>query len=104
VGLFVENIERMVLFYRDILGFETDWDGGPFASFKVNDGGLFMFDRKEFAEAMNQAYDPPKGFHQTMEIALDVPKKSDVDKEYARLMALGVHAAQEPTDATIEPY
>jgi hypothetical protein len=39
-----------------------------------------------------------------MEIALDVPKKSDVDKEYARLMALGVHAAQEPTDATIEPY
>jgi len=97
VGLFVENVEKMVLFYRDILGFETDWDSGPFANFKVNDGGLFMFDRKEFAKAMNQAYYPPKGFNQTMEVALDVPKKADVDIEYARLMALGVYSAQEPT-------
>jgi catechol 2,3-dioxygenase-like lactoylglutathione lyase family enzyme len=96
-GLFVENIEKMVLFYRDILGFETNWDGGSFASFKVNDGGLFMFDRKEFAEAMKQPYYPPKGFNLTMEIALGVPTKADVDREYARLMALGVHSAQEPT-------
>jgi lactoylglutathione lyase len=96
VGLFVENIEKMVQFYRDILGFETDWDGGQFASFKVNNGGLFMFDRKEFAEAMNQAYYPPKGFNQTMEVALDVPQQTDVDQEYARLMALGVPSAQEP--------
>ena len=33
-GLFVENVEKMVRFYRDILGFETDWDGGPFAEFQ----------------------------------------------------------------------
>jgi catechol 2,3-dioxygenase-like lactoylglutathione lyase family enzyme len=39
-GLFVENVEKMVAFYRDILGFETDWGGGPYASFKVKDGGL----------------------------------------------------------------
>ncbi len=96
LGLFVENLEKMVQFYRDILGFETDWDGGLFASFKVNHGGLFMFDRKEFAEAMNQAYFPAKGFNQTMEIALGVPSKPDVDREYIRLMTLGVHSAQEP--------
>ncbi len=28
VGLFVEDMEKMVSFYRDILNFETDWDGG----------------------------------------------------------------------------
>ena len=84
-GLFVENVEKMVLFYRDILGFETDWDGGPFVSFKVNDGGLFMFDRKQFAEAMNQPYYPPKGFNLTMEIGLSVPTKADVDHEYAQI-------------------
>jgi lactoylglutathione lyase len=37
-----------------VVAIETDWDGGPFASFRVNDGGLFMFDRTQFAEAMNQ--------------------------------------------------
>ena len=95
-GLFVQNVEKMVRFYRDILGFETDWDGGPYASFKVNDGGLFMFDRKQFAEAMKQAYYPPKGFNLTMEIGLGVPTKADVDREYARLTASGVHVVQEP--------
>ncbi len=96
VGLFVENIEKMVLFYRDILGFETDWDGGPYASFKVKDGGLFMFDRKQFAETMKQPYASPKGFNLTMEIGLAVPTKADVDQEYARLMALGVQSVLEP--------
>ncbi len=89
-GLFVENMEKMVAFYRDILGFETDWDGGPFAGFKVQDGGLFMFDRKQFAQAMNQPYSPPRGLNQTMEIGIGVPTKEDVDSEYRRLSALGV--------------
>lgn len=96
VGLFVEDIEKMVLFYRDILGFATDWDGGPYASFKVNDGGLFMFDRKQFAKAMNQPYESPKFYNLTMEIGLGVPTKADVDREYARLMALEVHSVLEP--------
>jgi lactoylglutathione lyase len=95
-GLFVEDVKKMVLFYRDILGFETDWDGGPFASFKVKDGGLFMFDRKQFAQAMKQPYLPPKGYNLTMEVGIGVPTKADVDQEYARLMALGVNSLQEP--------
>ncbi len=96
-GLFVEDLEKMVRFYRDILGFETGWDGGPYAEFKVNDGGLFMFDRKQFAEAMHQPYEPPKGVNLTMEVGIGVPTKADVDREYARLMAFGVPCAQEPT-------
>ena len=96
VGLFVENVEKMVLFYRDILGFETDWNGGPYASFKVTDGGLFMFDRKQFASDMNQPYVPPQGFNLTMEIGIGVPTKADVDREYARLIAAGVLSVQEP--------
>jgi catechol 2,3-dioxygenase-like lactoylglutathione lyase family enzyme len=27
VGLLVQDIEKMVSFYRNIMGFETDWDG-----------------------------------------------------------------------------
>lgn len=95
-GLFVEDMEKMVKFYRDILGFETDWDGGPFVSFTVKDGGLFMFDRKMFAEAMKQPYQPPSGFNLTMQIGIGVPTKEDVDREYARLAALGVQVILEP--------
>jgi len=95
-GVFVEDVEKMVHFYRDILGFETDWDGGPFAQFKVKDGGLFLFDRKQFAESMNQPYEPAKGVNLTMEIGIGVPTKADVDSEYARLKAWGVRFAQEP--------
>ena len=96
-GLFVEDIEKMVTFYRDILGFETDWNGGPFVSFKVKDGGLFMFDRKQFAEAMNQPYYPPMEFNLTMQIGIGVPTKEDVDREYEWITALGVKSL------TVEP-
>jgi len=92
VGLFVEDIQKMVAFYRDILGLETDWDGGPFASFLIKDGGLFMFDRKQFSTAMGQPYRPPIGFNTTMEIGIGVPTPEDVDREYARLTALGVQS------------
>ena len=58
----------------------------------MNDGGLFMFDRKQFAAAMNRPYYPPKGFNQTMEIGIGVPTKYDVDREYERLTAIGVQS------------
>ncbi len=90
VGLFVGDIGRMVSFYRDVLGFETDWDGGPFASFTVRDGGLFMFERRAFCESMSQPFIPPRGYNTTMEIGIGVPDCNDVDREYARLTALGV--------------
>ncbi len=89
-GLFVEDLPRMVAFYRDVLGFEAQWDGGPFASFTVRDGGLFMFDRKQFAESMEQPYVAPRGYNTTMEIGLCVGGPEAVDAEYARLTALGV--------------
>ncbi len=95
-GLFVHDVAKMVQFYRDILGFETDWDGGPFASFKVKDGGLFMFDRKQFAQDMKQPYQAPQGFNLTMEIGIGVPTKADVDLEFARLKDLGVNILLEP--------
>jgi len=92
VCLFVEDIEKMVRFYRDIMEFETEWDGGSFAEFKTKSGPLsfFMYDRKNFVSAIGESYYPPKGINLTMEIALWLPRFSDVDKEYARLTACGI--------------
>ena len=81
------NMDAMVRFYRDTLGFPTDWDGGDFAAFDTASGelSLFMYSREAFAQAIKQDYVPPKGINQTFEIALWLPRYADVDAEYERL-------------------
>lgn len=89
----VDDVEAMVKFYRDTLGFHTDWSGGNFAAFDSASGylALFMYSRKAFTdEALKVEYLPPKGINQTFEIAIWLPTYADVDAEYERLMALGV--------------
>lgn len=90
--LMVEDIGKMVQFYRDTLGFSTDWDGGNFAEFKTANGPttLFMYSRKEFVKAIQQPYISPGGINQSFEIALWLPRFSDVDREYARLSQMDV--------------
>ncbi len=92
VILLVEDIEKMVSFYKNIMEFDTDWDGGLWAEFKTKSGPLSfgMYDRKNFATAVGESYYPPKGINLTMEIGIWLPKFSDVDREYERLMALGI--------------
>lgn len=91
-GLLVDDIESMVQFYRDTLGFHTEWTGGDFAEFETASGvcSLFMYSRKEFVKAIDEKYIPPKGINQTFELALWLPSFTDVDKEYERLSKLGL--------------
>lgn len=86
------NMDCMVRFYRDTLGFHTEWSGGDFAEFETASGtlSLFMYSRKQFVQAIGQSYVPPKGINQTFEIALWLPCYADVDAEYERLSKLGV--------------
>ncbi len=70
--LLVGDMETMVRFYRDTLGFHTEWSGGDFAAFETAGGelSLFMYSRKAFVQAIDESYIPPKGINQTFEIAL----------------------------------
>lgn len=90
--LYAGDMDRMVRFYRDTLGFHTQWDGGDFAEFETGSGALsfFMYSRKQFAQAIGERYVPPKGINQTFEIALWLPCFADVDAEYERLSKLDV--------------
>ena len=85
--ILADDMDRMVRFYRDTLGFQTQWTEGNFAEFETASGELsfFMYSRKAFAEAIKESYVPPKGINQTFEIALWLPRFADVDEEYARL-------------------
>ena len=60
--LLAGNMECMVRFYRDTLGFHTKWDGGDFAEFETASGelSLFMYSRKAFVQAIVESYVPPK--------------------------------------------
>jgi len=86
------DMESMVGFYRDVLGLQTNYAGGNFAEFDTASGALsfWLYSRKEFIKAFGEQYAAPKGINQSFEIALWLPSYSDVDKEYARLSALGL--------------
>ena len=90
--LYVGDMVSMVGFYRDVLGFHTQWDGGDFAEFDTASGMLsfFLYSRKAFVQAIGEEYIPPRGINQTCEVAFWLPSFADVDAEYDRLSKLNV--------------
>lgn len=98
--ILADDMEKMVRFYRDILGLQTQWDGGDFAEFETASGALslWLYSRKAFVQFIGESYIPPRGINQTFEIALWLPGFADVDAEYARLSQFGLHF---PTGAPI---
>ena len=93
VCIYAGDMVTMVHFYKDTLGFQTQWkEGEDFAEFETASGelSLFMYSRKAFVQAIGESYVPPKGINQTFEIAFWLPSFKDVDAEYARLAKLDV--------------
>lgn len=93
VCIYAADMVSMVEFYREKLGFKTNWKNeDTFAEFQTASGELsfFMYSRQAFAEAIGENYVPPKGINQTFEIAFWLPTFADVDAEYNRLSELGV--------------
>lgn len=94
VCIYSADMDSMVPFYRDTIGFSTSWSvGDDFAEFKTTCGPLsfFMYSRKAFAEGIGESYVPPRGINQTFEVALWLDNYNDVDMEYERLRKLGVN-------------
>lgn len=90
-GLFVNNMEKMVTFYKDVLGFEIKWEKSEPNVYLIKDGVLFMlYGRNDFEKMTKRRYNYPAGLNGTFELSLNVDCYADVDREHKRLASLGV--------------
>lgn len=98
VGLFTKDNAKMVEFYTDILGFETQWNGMDLdIELRLGSMRLLFFPREAFEKMISKKFDYPKGANGTMELSFDVPSYEDVDKEYAQAVEKGAKSIMEPT-------
>ena len=90
VGLFTTDNKSMVAFYRDVMGFTTDWNGkDPNVMMRLGNMWLIMFPRTAFEQMTSRESTYPQGLNGTVELAFHVPTFKDVDEEFARVTALG---------------
>jgi catechol 2,3-dioxygenase-like lactoylglutathione lyase family enzyme len=102
IGVFVGDLQRMVAFYRDVLGVEIAWDGkGPYAEFKHEGIRFAMYERKELPALLGQSPTYPSGLNGTFELAIDLPLFTDVDGEFERVIGAGAKPVYAPRD---EPW
>jgi lactoylglutathione lyase len=102
IGIYVSDLPRMVAFYRDVLGFETGWDGtGPYAEFKHEGIRFFMYERAQLPGLLGQDPTYPSGLNGTFELAIDLPTSTDADRKFERIVSVGGRAIYAPRD---EPW
>ena len=97
-GLLVNDMARMIRFYRDVLGFEIMEKEDTENVYLVKDGTLFLlYGRKDFEKMTNHQYEYVKGLNGHSEIALYVDTFKEVDEAFAKAVANGAEPVLEPT-------
>lgn len=89
-GIFVNDMAKMIRFYRDVLGFEIKEDEKTSNVYLKKDGTLFLlYGRKDFEKMTNQKYGYAEGKNGHFELALYVDTFDEVDKAYADVISKG---------------
>ena len=99
IGIFVTDIHKMVAFYRDVLGFEIEWDGkGPYVEFKYDGVRFSMYERTQLPTLLGQTPTYPGGLNGTFELAIDFPTSAVADRKYERVTQAGAISIYAPRD------
>lgn len=97
-GLLVNDMGKMIRFYRDVLGFEIKEDEDTSNVYLLKDGTLFLlYGRKDFETLTSRKYEYLKGLNGHFEIALYVDTFDEVDTEYRKAVEKGAVSVLEPT-------
>ena len=96
-GLFVDDMAKMIRFYRDVLGFEIKEADDASNVYLIKDGTLFLlYGRKDFEKMTNRKFEYVKGLNGHTEIALYVDTFEEVDAAYEEAISKGAVSVLEP--------
>ena len=96
-GLFVEDMGKMIRFYRDVLGFEIKEGEDTSNVYLVKDNTLFLlYGRNDFEKMTSRKYEYIKGLNGHFEIALYVDTFDEVDTAYNDAVKKGAVSVLEP--------
>lgn len=96
-GLFVNDMGKMIRFYRDVLGFEIKEGEDTSNVYLVKDGTLFLlYGRNDFEKMTSRKYEYIKGLNGHFEIALYVDTFEEVDTAYEEAVAKGAASVLAP--------
>ena len=97
-GLFVEDMGKMIRFYRDVMGFEIREPEDAVNVYLVKDGVLFMlYERCNFEKMSGHSYEYLKGFNGHYEIAMKVENYAKVDSTFVEVTGKGAKPVMPPT-------
>ena len=98
-GLFVTEMEKMVLFYRDVMGMKSEWKKGePYAELLSGEMRLLMYSRADFEKMVSKTFVYPDQLNGTLELSFSLPCFEDVDKEFERVVKAGARSVFPPTN------
>ena len=96
-GLFVDDMAKMIHFYRDVLGFEIKEGENASNVYLIKDDTLFLlYGRKNFEKMTGRKYEYIKGLNGHMEIALYVDTFEEVDAQYEKAVSKGAVSVLAP--------
>ena len=95
VVLIVEQLERALTFYVEVLGLSLGHRSGPYAQLETGATRLALYERGAMAETLGRALQPPAPDAPAFELGFKV---SDVDEAYSALSKQGVPIVMPPTD------
>ena len=97
-GILVNDMGRMIRFYRDVLGFEIRETEDADNVYLVKDGTLFLlYGRKDFEKMTGRRYEYVHGLNGHSEIALYVDTVDKVDSSFRHAVESGAVPVLEPT-------
>lgn len=95
VVLVVEDLDRAVAFYCDVLGLRLGHRSGPYAQLDTGMTRVSLFERQAMAATLGHELEAPSPDAPAFELGFKV---ADCDAAYAGLLAAGALAAVPPTD------